>query len=508
MKLMRTLWLAAAIAWPASGIPAAAAEGAPNEIPIAAAAQGPSASAQDREVVRIGQDFTLGAEDAVGKAAVIFGDANIAGRVYGDMVVVFGAVQLASTASVDGNLVVVGGSGAVSSGAQIGGDLVIVGGAYDAPPGFSPRGGVVVVDPGALGGSQAIVPWITRGLFWGRPIVPQLGWVWAVVGIVFVVSLALNLVFDRPVRACAGTLVEKPLTALAAGLLVLLLAGPVCLLLAVSIVGLAVVPFVLCALVLAWILGKVGVARGIGMTLVRQTSQDSQTQAIRSFIIGFAVLCVAYMVPVLGFAAWAMSGVAGLGAATLAAIAGYRRENPRALAPMPSIAPRATMAASYPDPDGDAALPVTAPAAGAYSPPAASAPVAMSDLASFPRAPFHDRLAAFLLDVILVAIARQLLNLYRAPDNTIFLLLLAYHIGFWTWKSTTVGGIICQLRVVRVDGTALRFVDALVRGLSSIFSLAVLGIGCLWILKDPERQAWHDKIAGTYVVKVPRDWPL
>ena len=62
--------------------------------------------------------------------------------------------------------------------------------------------------------------------------------------------------------------------------------------------------------------------------------------------------------------------------------------------------------------------------------------------------------------------------------------------------------------MVRVDGAPLRFIDALVRGLSSIFSLAVLGLGALWILKDPERQAWHDKIAGTYVVKVPRNWPL
>ena len=35
-----------------------------------------------------------------------------------------------------------------------------------------------------------------------------------------------------------------------------------------------------------------------------------------------------------------------------------------------------------------------------------------------------------------------------------------------------------------------------------------LGLGCLWIIKDADRQAWHDKIAGTYVVKVPRNWPL
>jgi len=132
----------------------------------------------------------------------------------------------------------------------------------------------------------------------------------------------------------------------------------------------------------------------------------------------------------------------------------------------------------------------------------------LADDERFEEAGVHrDRLAAFVLDVILVALVQQMLE-WTQRDSTFFLMLLAYHIGFWTWKNTTVGGIICQLRLVRVDGAALGFGDALVRGLSSIFSLAVLGIGCLWILKDPDRQAWHDKIAGTYVVKVPRNWPL
>jgi len=149
-------------------------------------------------------------------------------------------------------------------------------------------------------------------------------------------------------------------------------------------------------------------------------------------------------------------------------------------------------------------------AASAFSPsssPAGSAVV--SDLASFPRAAFRDRLAAFVLDLILVVIAYRVLDDFaRLRDGAFFLMLLVYHIGFWTWKGTTVGGIICQLRVVRVDGAPLTFADALVRGLSSIFSLAVVGLGCLWILRDAERQAWHDRIAGTYVVKVPRNWPL
>jgi uncharacterized RDD family membrane protein YckC len=94
------------------------------------------------------------------------------------------------------------------------------------------------------------------------------------------------------------------------------------------------------------------------------------------------------------------------------------------------------------------------------------------------------------------------------PDDWFVLVLVAYHVAFWMWKATTLGGIICQLRVVRVDGAPLRFVDALVRGLVGIFSVATFGLGALWILRDPERQSWHDKVAGTFVVRVPRNYPL
>jgi uncharacterized RDD family membrane protein YckC len=81
---------------------------------------------------------------------------------------------------------------------------------------------------------------------------------------------------------------------------------------------------------------------------------------------------------------------------------------------------------------------------------------------------------------------------------------VAYHVAFWAWKGTTLGGIVVGLRVIRTDGANPRFVDALVRGLSGIFSVGAFGIGCFWMLQDPERQMWHDKIAGTFVVKVPR----
>ena len=482
---------------------------------IAAAPSGASGQTRDeryehwsRPVLRIGQDYTLRAGAVVEEALVIAGDATIDGAVDHDLVVVLGKAHITKTAVIDGSLVVAGGSAFIDPEALVRGDLIVVGGALESPAGFFPGGQQVVIGTQALGGTlEAFAPWITRGLLWGRPIVPQLQWVWVVVGIVFVVYLIVGAFAHRPVHDATEKLSEKPLTTFGAGLLVLLLTGPVCLLLTVSVIGIAVVPFVLCALFVGWIIGKVGVMRWIGRTLLPESS-EGRGQAIRSFVIGFGALCVVYMIPLLGFIAWTLVGVFGLGAASLAFIAAYRQENP---APPPRAQPEPPRPAAPPPPAPP--TPPLVPAAPDLASGAATSafdlppPAPATELGSFPHAPFQDRLAAFVLDVVLVVFVQQVLDLTHR-DSGVFLLLLAYHIGFWTWKGTTVGGIICQLRVIRTDGTLVRFADALVRGLASIFSLVVLGIGALWILRDPERQAWHDKIAGTYVVKVPRNWPL
>ncbi len=115
-----------------------------HRIPRCSPARAPT---RPRSIVRIGQDFTLGAGDAIREGVVILGNARIDGRVAGDMVVVLGVVQLSSTATIDGDLVVVGGSSVMSSGAQVQGDLVVVGGTYDAPADFVPGGEHVVIGP-------------------------------------------------------------------------------------------------------------------------------------------------------------------------------------------------------------------------------------------------------------------------------------------------------------------------------------------------------------------------
>jgi uncharacterized RDD family membrane protein YckC len=470
--------------------------------------------------LRVFQSYTLKAGETAQSVLVIANDATIEGHVTGDVLVVLGHAQLARTAVVDGSFVIAGGTGAIADGAQVHGDVVAVGG-LDAPPAFSPRGSQMVVGTMPIGERvRGFVPWLTRGLLFGRLIVPDLGWVWVVAGVFFLVNLLLNLMLDGPVRASAAALHATPLSAFATGLLVMLLAGPLCLLLAVSVIGVVVVPFFVAALIFGTIIGRIAFARWIGASIVPQGDCANRAQSLRSFVIGSIVMAVAYMIPVLGVLMWAIAAVFALGGAAQAFVRAYRRENPRqprkakaaTITPAAAVAPVSESAA--PEPTADAVVETPAPEPG---PEAAAAPgmsVAAGGLLTFPHAAFVERLAAFVLDLVLVAILAQVFRLdrlfwlYPAGDNNLLLIALIYHVSFWTWKQTTIGGMICQLRLVKTDGSPIRVAEALVRGLVGILSLVVAGLGFLWVLWDPERQSWHDRIAGTYVVKVPRNWPM
>ena len=486
---------------------------------------------RSRNTMRLGQNLTVGPNDTVRDAVVIFGDARIAGHVVGDLLVWFGKAEIDRTAQIDGSFVSVGGSVTVQEGAAVRRDLVVIGGPLEAPAGFGAGGGQIVVGSGMLGGSlDAAVPFLSRGLLWGRMIVPEFPWIWGVVALFFLLYAAINLIFDRPVRACAETLQKRPLTTFGTGLLVMLLVGPICVLLAVSIIGIAVVPFVICALIAGGMIGKVSVARRIGMTAVEEDPEGGRAHAARSFVIGFAVLTIAYMIPLLGIVTWGIAGVMGLGSAALTFMAAYRREGPAktpaTVPPAPMPPPSMTPPSVTPPPapsmafDGAAgSVPVAPPpmqpasamagTAGGYAAYAPAAYTTSGLLVAQPRALFRDRLAAFIIDLLVVGVAALVLDTIFDLDGPFFFpLLLIYYIAFWTWKQTSFGGVVCQIRLVRTDGMPLSFADALVRGLAGIFSLLVVGIGALWILRDPESQAWHDKIAGTYVVKVPRTWSL
>jgi uncharacterized RDD family membrane protein YckC len=110
-------------------------------------------------------------------------------------------------------------------------------------------------------------------------------------------------------------------------------------------------------------------------------------------------------------------------------------------------------------------------------------------------------MAALFLDVLLVGFVLKLLH----PIGEVHLLALAvYGAVMWKLRGSTVGGVVFDLQVVRLDGRPVDWETAIIRALGCFLSLAVVGLGFIWIAFDGAGQAWHDKIAGTVVVRVPK----
>jgi uncharacterized RDD family membrane protein YckC len=76
-----------------------------------------------------------------------------------------------------------------------------------------------------------------------------------------------------------------------------------------------------------------------------------------------------------------------------------------------------------------------------------------------------------------------------------------YFLFFWSLSGQTLGKLLTGSRVVDRHGGALGFGRAGMRLLGWILSLLPLGAGFLGIWTDSERRGWHDRLAGSKVVR-------
>lgn len=86
--------------------------------------------------------------------------------------------------------------------------------------------------------------------------------------------------------------------------------------------------------------------------------------------------------------------------------------------------------------------------------------------------------------------------------RTLLVAVTVFYLGVsWTRSGQTLGMLSWRIRVQRLDGQRLSWRDALVRFGAALLSLAPIGLGFLWMLFDPEKRAWHDRLSGTRVVR-------
>ena len=73
---------------------------------------------------------------------------------------------------------------------------------------------------------------------------------------------------------------------------------------------------------------------------------------------------------------------------------------------------------------------------------------------------------------------------------------------FWMYKQATPGKMAVAARVVDAEtGNALTVGQAIGRYLAYFVSTIPLGLGLIWVAFDPKKQGWHDKLAGTVVIR-------
>jgi uncharacterized RDD family membrane protein YckC len=315
----------------------------------------------------------------------------------------------------------------------------------------------------------------------------------------------------RPVRVCADELGRRPATTFFMGVLTMMLVPFVFVILAATGIGAVIIPFIVAALVFGGLIGETALFQALGFGIGSRFGAGVLKNPLLAFLVGIIVITALYMVPIVGFLALGVVGVWGLGGAVTAAAGSLRRESPAVAtaevkgtgSPQAQTdAPSVAAAVSAPDSPSPAEPSTPPPPVAAGTPPAT--PANLPEALAQRRATFWERMGAGFLDFVIVGVLGRLVD---GPPWA-FLVALAYFAGMWAWKGTTVGGIVLGLKVVRLDGQPVTFVVALVRALACLLSMFVFFLGFLWIAWDREKQGWHDKIAGTVVVRHSKNMPL
>jgi uncharacterized RDD family membrane protein YckC len=235
----------------------------------------------------------------------------------------------------------------------------------------------------------------------------------------------------------------------------------------------------------------------IGRRLTLRFGDGPLAHPAFAVLIGGVIVLLLYTVPFVGFVVAKLLSWLGIGVAVFTLIQSTKRPKPARPAMAAGVMPAVGGAVAA----APGALAGETAVGGIPTSPLTPPPLVVSAVA-LPRAGFWIRVAAALIDIVVLAIALRFVPHFMRPG---FLLMYAiYCAAFWALRGTTLGGIVCGLKIVRLDDRKVDWITAVVRALGGFLSLIPAGLGFIWVAFDDQKQSWHDKIAGTTIVRVPR----
>jgi len=241
-----------------------------------------------------GQSLSVGADETVDKAVAIGGSVTIAGHVRRDAVAVGGSVTLLPGARVEGDAVAIGGTVSVPEGATLEGDNVSLAGTIPTTVGSAVRR--------VVGGRPHVLSLFGFAARTARAL------------LLFVIALFIVLAFPGAVTRIRTYLVNRPGLSAVGGIAILLGFVPLCVLLAVTIIGIPLIPVAVMLLVALFLFGFTVSAGWLGERV--PVSAENRTPA-KSVALGGAILVVVGLLPWIGTSVLILAAAISAGATLL-----------------------------------------------------------------------------------------------------------------------------------------------------------------------------------------------
>lgn len=122
-----------------------------------------------------------------------------------------------------------------------------------------------------------------------------------------------------------------------------------------------------------------------------------------------------------------------------------------------------------------------------------------------------DGIILFFLDVIVQFLLLGFGTIQVGAFYVIYLITIilqiiipfAYLASFGVAYGQTPGKMLLRIRIVQGDGLPNRWGTLLLREIPGrAVSSIIIGLGYFWVAFDSKKQGWHDKIAGTHVIRI------
>ena len=244
------------------------------------------------ERVVFGRSLTIGAEETVDKAVAIGGSITVAGHVRHDAVAIGGSVTILPGASVGGDSVAIGGAVSVAEGATLEGDNVSLGGAIPTTVGSMTRW--VVGGPHRFSMFR-FASRLTRAV------------------LLLVIAVLIAVTFPDALTRVGAYLATRPGLSALGGVSILLGFVPLCVLLAVTIIGIPLIPVAVLLLVALFLFGFTVSAAWLGERLPFLQEKTP----VKTVALGGAVFALVGLIPWIGTVALILAAAFSAGATLL-----------------------------------------------------------------------------------------------------------------------------------------------------------------------------------------------